>query len=154
MVDEIRRADFLAFLIALPMGLAGCSVDCILVLGLEQGVGFGLYVQCNIAARTDQRDIRFVEELVFGREPLHAVRHVPCDGVAVSPVLFKGVPNSSQVLGMLKHNDREVRLLHLGDVRHPEVREILRQRLGAEVHAILLCTEPTRDAVFLLCLSF
>ena len=55
---------------------------------------------------------------------------MPDDHVFDLPVLFHGIPHFAQVFPVFIRDDAEIRLGVFGNIRHPELDEVIWQTLG------------------------
>src|SRR3989344_3133639 len=91
-----------------------------------------------------------VEELVFSRESLHPIWDVPHDHVAYLPVPLHLTPNRGNVFPVLIDDDVKVVFCRALKVLHPELCEVVGERVGFEVASVALCSETRhRFTVFL-----
>jgi hypothetical protein len=123
-LDEVCRADLLSFSIRFPVSLSARRVDGVLVLVLEQLV-LRIEIACHPVRAPQKGDVVLVEELVLAGESLHAVGHMPHYRASILPVLLERIPDGAEIFRMLEDHDGEVVLLHLCDVRHPEIAEVV-----------------------------
>src|SRR3989338_1746263 len=128
--------------------------DCILVFILKKLVTLCLKIKSYLSISANQSDITLVKEFVLSRKSLHTIGNMPCNGVAVFPVFLQFIPDSAEILWMLKYHDREVWLLHLCHACHPEFCEVVWQHICLKILTNLLQSEPFSHSVLLFCFPF
>ena len=69
-------------------------------------------------------------------DDLVPVGKMPDDHILDLPILFHGIPHFAQVFPVFVRDDTEVWLVMFGNVRHPEIDEVIGQAFSLEVDAV------------------